>query len=517
MKAIIVARVSTDEQKENSPDAQLFRMRSYCERNNYLIIETFNFVESAYKTKRDEFDKIIDCINSSKEKVTVCFDKVDRLSRNIFDKRVALLYEKAVNNEIELHFVSDGQVINDKMNAGDKFAFGMKLGLSKYYSDAISDNVKRTFEQKRRNGEWIGNAPIGYLNVSYDEIRRLRKDIILDPVREHLVRKVFELYATGNYSYKTLQIEITKLGLRSKEGNILPRSMIERIIKNSFYCGIAVTKKYIRDYPNGYPHKYPCLISKELFNKCQEVRLKRRKTPSKAYTKIEYILGDGLLKCKNCGCSISFETKRKPSGKVYVIGSCTNAKGICKREYINENDLLKPIDKVLNKFSTITEDVQNDLVAELRKNTEAEVEFHKNQVNRIRKDYDEFKEMDNNLIDMFTRKSITKDIYDKKHQEYADKLQLLEVELSEHRKADYEYQTTVVSLISVARRSKEIFGNCSEPMQKRAFLNFILQNPVINGKKLEFSIASPFNLVLELADRPNLLRAVDDVRTCCLS
>ena len=131
MKAIIVARVSTDEQ-ENSPDAQLFRMRSYCESHNFEIIETFNFIESAYKTKRDEFDKIIDCINKSKEKIAVCFDKVDRLSRNIFDKRVALLYEKAINNQIDLHFVSDNQTINDRMTAGEKFAFGMKLGLSKY-------------------------------------------------------------------------------------------------------------------------------------------------------------------------------------------------------------------------------------------------------------------------------------------------------------------------------------------------------------------------------------------------
>ena len=52
----------------------------------------------------------------------------------------------AVSDKIELHFVSDGQVIDNNMSAGDKFAFGMKLGLAKYYSDAISDNVKRAFE-----------------------------------------------------------------------------------------------------------------------------------------------------------------------------------------------------------------------------------------------------------------------------------------------------------------------------------------------------------------------------------
>lgn len=110
-------------------------------------------------------------------------------------------------------------------------------------------------------------------------------------------------------------------------------------------------------------------------------------------------------------------------------------------------------------------------------------------------------------------KRITKDIYDKKHQEYQDQIQTLEIEMSEHSKADYDYQTTVATVISVARRAKTIFDNSSEPARKRAFLNYILQNPTVDGKKLEFTIASPFNLVLELADNPNWLSLVDDVIT----
>jgi hypothetical protein len=100
---------------------------------------------------------------------------------------------------------------------------------------------------------------------------------------------------------------------------------------------------------------------------------------------------------------------------------------------------------------------------------------------------------------------ITKDTYDKKHQELQDQMQLLEIEMSEHSKADYEYQNTVATVISVARRVKTIFDNSSEPARKRQFLNYILQNPTVNGKKLYFSIASPFNLVLELASSPNWL------------
>ncbi len=104
---------------------------------------------------------------------------------------------------------------------------------------------------------------------------------------------------------------------------------------------------------------------------------------------------------------------------------------------------------------------------------------------------------------------ITKDMYDKKHQEYRDQMQILEIEIAEHQKADFEYQTTVATVLSVARRARTIFENSSEVAGKRAFLSYILQNPTVNGKKLDFTVAAPFNLVLELADSPNWLPRLD--------
>ena len=504
MKAINVARVSTEEQREagNSLPAQTERIQRYCDNKGFETIKHFSFDESAYKNKRDEFDKLLGFVQQTakKEKIAVCFDKVDRLSRSVFDKRVGTLYEMAVADEIELHFVSDSQIINNKMSAVEKFQFGMSLGLAKYYSDAIGDNVRRAFEKKRKNGEWIGAVKLGYLNVALDEGKRLRKDIIVDPERAHLIQKLFELYATGNYSYSTLLETIHDAGLRTRAGTKLSRSTIEKIVTDSFYCGTAVSGKY-----GSYEHKYPRLISRELFNKCQDIRLGRRKTRSKELSR-DYIF-KGLLHCQNCGCAYSPELKKKKSGKTYVYYSCTNAKGICKREYVNENELLKPILKVLDKFATITQDVQDRLVDELRKNIEAEVEFHKKQVDRIRDEYAKINNKKDRLIEMYLddEMSITKDIYDKKHQQYNDKLQLLSIELDEHRNADYEYHTTVATLIDVARRARSIFENCSEPIEKRAFLNFLLQNPSVQGKKLYFSIASPFNLVMDLADCPDLL------------
>ena len=71
--------------------------------------------------------------------------------------------------------------------------------------------------------------------------------------------------------------------------------------------------------------------------------------------------------------------------------------------------------------------------------------------------------------------------------------------MSEHQKADYDYQTTVATVISVARRAKTIFENSSEVAGKRAFLNYILQNPIVTGKVLTFELKKPFDLVLNLS------------------
>jgi len=145
MKAILIARVSTEEQKEagNSLPAQINRLEQYCRNRGFTILRTCSFDESAYSENRSEFDAIIDYALSQKEKVVICCDKVDRLSRNIFDKRISILYEKALSDQLELHFISDGQIINSNISAVEKFQFGISLGLAKYYSDAISYNVKR--------------------------------------------------------------------------------------------------------------------------------------------------------------------------------------------------------------------------------------------------------------------------------------------------------------------------------------------------------------------------------------
>ena len=505
MKAVILARVSTEEQKDagNSLPAQIERMKAYCSRKGLEIAEAFSFDESAYKTKRDEFDKILDYLHSSKEKVAVCFDKVDRLSRNVFDKRVAELYGMALEGKIELHFVSDHQIINSSLSATEKGGFGMNLVMSSYYSNCISDNVKRAFEQKRRNGEWTGTPRIGYMNIT---LENGKKDIVLDPERAPLVKKIFELYATGNYSITTIWQKITELGLRSFEGNKLSRSNIDLILRDPFYYGMARSNKY-----GLFAHRYPVLISRELFEKCQNVRLRRSRKPSKMVSVVQYVF-KGLLTCKNCGCLMTPELKRKKSGLIFIYYSCTNAKGICHRVYVPEKTLLMRIYGIFSDFERIPKDVQDRLVEDLRGLNEKEAGYHDKQVARIRTENDRLEKRARVLLDMRLDQSITTADYDKKQQEIRDQQYRLNIESEEHLKADHQYHIHVATVFNLARRMKDIFES-SEPMEKRAFLNFLLQNPTVDNKKLEFTLRKPFNLIHELALNPTGLRIVNDVRT----
>ena len=64
MKAILIARVSTEEQREagNSLPAQVARLEKYCQSKGFEIQQICSFDESAYTNDRSEFDRIIDLI-----------------------------------------------------------------------------------------------------------------------------------------------------------------------------------------------------------------------------------------------------------------------------------------------------------------------------------------------------------------------------------------------------------------------------------------------------------------------
>ena len=81
MKAILLARVSTEEQKEagNSLPSQLHRLHEYAERHGFEILQTYNFDESAYKNDRKKFSSVLKDLKQSLEPVALMRARSRRL------------------------------------------------------------------------------------------------------------------------------------------------------------------------------------------------------------------------------------------------------------------------------------------------------------------------------------------------------------------------------------------------------------------------------------------------------
>lgn len=88
----------------------------------------------------------------------------------------------------------------------------------------------------------------------------------------------------------------------------------------------------------------------------------------------------------------------------------------------------------------------------------------------------------------------------------------INLQIEDHTKADENYYITASTVLNLAKRAKELFES-SEIPEKRAILNYLLQNCVANGKKLEFTMRSPYNHILDLANQPTGLPWMDMFRT----
>ena len=489
MKAIILARVS--DKKQDSNEAQVVRVSDYVKYKGLTIWKTVEIEESSTKGDREKFQEVIKMITDSKETIALVVDTVDRLQRSF--KESVQLDELRKAGKLEIHFYRENLVIHSESNSSDILRWDMAVMFAKSYVLQLSDNVKRKQKHMLANGELIGKPPIGYESIYGEDGKRT--DVVFDIKNSHLIKKMFELYATGNYSTLTLRDHMHKEGLRSSTGKALALSMIDHILNNTFYYGVMVSKG------KPYPHKYQPLITKELFDKCQSIRKGWNKKPF-AYASKPFILR-GLVRCAKCGCSMSPDLKK---GK-YVYYSCSNGrKDICNTKvYIREEELLKPVYGVLEAFKAIPQQKIDELVDGLKQSSDAKNLYHKNTINTLQSEYNSTQTRIDRLMDLFIDGSITKIDYDKKLKELKDKQYDINIQIDEHTKADESYYITASTVFNLAKDALDLFES-SEVSEKRAILNYILSNYTVNEKTPCITMRSPFKELVSLSNQPIGLR-----------
>jgi hypothetical protein len=107
---------------------------------------------------------------------------------------------------------------------------------------------------------------------------------------------------------------------------------------------------------------------------------------------------------------------------------------------------------------------------------------------------------------------ITQDDYDRKARELKERQTEIALQVEQHQQGEGDYRTTLESLISVASRATEIFER-SKTEQKRQLIAFVFSNLRLKGKKLEFSLRSPFDLMVNRANYTSWLAFLNTIRT----
>ena len=514
-QAVIFARVSSERQEKGaSIDAQLESIYNYCDKKGFKIIKEFTITESSSRGDRKQYKEMLDFIKRYRHKVAIVVNCVDRLQRSYKDTPV--LDEMRKQGLIEVHFLKENLILRYNSSGSEILFWNLHVLMANSYVLALSDNVKRSLRYNRSIGKWMNRPPIGYMNVRNQDGKA---DIVLDPERAPIVKKAFEMYATGNESIDSVLSMTRQEGLTTTRKILgakpFTRTGLRKMLGSCFYYGMMLNPD--PEDPSIYvqtPHIYEPLISKALFDRVQEVledRVKKRPHPNRN-GEIPFAFR-GLIRCGDCGYAMTTERHTKKSGRVYFILRCSHKKHIkCNQPLVNQNIILNQLNQEV--FSKIKSNAKlwPVLQRDVRKYLDEESNLAEYTKRTIQNNIKDLKNQSDRLLDLYVAGKVTEPIYQSKSAK-------LKIEINEAQKQIDEIFILSSDIKSAMEKAVELMGNISELMLqgderlKNQLLQLLLENCVLNGKKLNYKIRKPFDILLyRPKDREWMRIGVEDMK-----
>ena len=473
--ALYIRKSSESEERQvMSLDAQENEMLRIAQRDALNIVDIVRESHSAKAVgQRPEFNKLLKGVRSGKYNAILTWAP-DRLSRNAGD--LGMLIDLMDAGKLELVQTFSQTFKNDP---NSKFMLMMLGSQAKLENDQKSQNVKRGYREKLKRGDWIGPAPIGYLND------KATKKIIVDPERAPYIREAFEMYSTGLYSFKQISNILSDKGLRTKNGKKLYMSQLHVIVHRTFYYGVMESNgKY-------YQGNHEPLVSKELFDRCQEVSgLKTQPRPkNKGFTL------SGFITCDKCGCAVTAELKK---GK-YIYYHCTNGKGICDQRSFNANekDLHEFIALDMEKLKVSQKMVDIVYKAKLEELKQSG-DFHNHTLDTTRKALESLTMRKSRLVDTYTAGDIEEALYREKLDSIDNEKVNLQNQIKQIEQNNPDPYSTIELVYKRFKRGYTMANRYKEasPEEKRIILSEALSNStLLNRNIVSLQYKSPYDVL----------------------
>ena len=476
MKYILYARKSTedDDRQILSIEAQIFELKEFAAKEKLEIVASFQEAKTAKEPGRIKFAEMLSLIERGRADGILSWNP-DRLARN------------SVDGGKIIHMIDRGLIKALKFptfwfepTPQGLFMLQIAFGQSKYYVDALRENVTRGMRQKVRNGVWPSKAPLGYLN------NPKTRGIDVDTDKAKQIKKIFELYATGKYNLRELAEWCKRVNFKSNLGNDISIGKIHELLQNVFYISLMKYKGEIHEAT------HEPLISKKLFDKVQEIMREKGK-PQKAKKHNFAFLG--LTKCP-CSAAITAEKKIKPSGREYIYYRCTKKKGPCQeKHFLRDEKLYQQIKSFLQKVSLSSHDTEI-VLAELKKEEVQAKEQAKITVQNLKKDISAIKTKLERLTDAYLAEALELAEYQQTKNALMAEKKTKEEKLSDFERKGNHWLELTRNWIIEANQAKNIV--CQENFSEmKNFLKTVGSNRQISVRTLAVDFKIPWQMLAE--------------------
>ena len=456
---VIYVRKSSEQEERQalSIEAQLRELNEYAAKEQLQIVASFEEARTARETGRIVFGEMLGLIERGEADGILAWHP-DRLARNSVDGgHIIHLFDQGKLKDLRfptLTFENTPQGI---------FMLSIAFSQSKYYTDSLSENVKRGIRQKLKRGEWSWFAPTGYLNNPHT------RNIDLDPEKAPIVRKAFELYSTGEYTLDAIKDFLKVQGLRSRTGKAMGKAAVQIMLRNPIYYGVMRAKG---EYHEG---SFRPLISKSLFEKCQSVMSDRGKPRKGTQNNFPFT---GWLKCSNCGCAI---TAQQQKGHHYY--HCTKKKGPCPAKgYLREEKLLDKARTIVEQL-TLPDDWVDNMLTELDKRETQNKSKNRAVIQHLKNEKRELEKKMEDLLDLRLDGTITNDEYLTKKNKLVSKKVELDQKIASAERNHCEWLEPCRQIILRSKEAKSLLHteNLREipTFLKQAGLNWALKEDAV--------------------------------------
>lgn len=372
MKAALYLRVSTDEQASEgySLAAQTKELKEHCKKRNYKIHAIYaDEGISGTKEDRPKFQEMIKDAEKGLFNI-ILVHKFDRFSRNVG-------VSQSVKNRLKkanVHVLSITEPIEDSPIGF--FQEGLLELLSEYFIRNLSKEVKKGQIERASQGLHNGGLPYGYESDN-GTVRIIEE-------QAKVIRKIYDLYNNKGYGYGKIARYLNYSEIKTKTGKTWSHFQVDRILRNVKYAGWIYYSGQV------YESKLPTIISKEVFEKAQQLR-KNYEGKSFGYRGSNYskYLLMGLLRCGECGNTFRTWLERKRGYYACNYAMRLMGDGRCDhRKHYNANKLeafiLKEIKSLTENIDVELNIISKEPMLDIINNTRSKLQ---NELNRAKEAY----------------------------------------------------------------------------------------------------------------------------------